>query len=217
MSDAGFAYPNLFGKKVPPPAPRWAGNADYNFVGGHNDRSLIPIEGLIEATASVLRREGRELALYSMAQGPQGYTGLRQFVADKLGRWRGINSSADDVLITSGSGQAIDLVNQVLLEPGDTVLLEEFTYGGYLTKLKRLGVEIVGMPLDEDGIRTDALGRILADLKAKGTTPKYICTVPTIQNPTGSIMPLARRRELLALAAEYGVPIFEDECYADLT
>jgi 2-aminoadipate transaminase len=217
MSSTGFAYPNLFGKKVPPQAARWAGNAKYNFIGGHNDRSLIPIEGLIEATASVLRREGRELALYSLAQGPQGYLGLRQFVADKLGGWRGIKASADDVLITSGSGQAIDLINQILLEPGDTVILEEFTYGGYLTKLRRLGVNIIGAPLDDDGIRIDALAAILADLKRQGTTPKYICTVPTIQNPTGSIMPLERRRELLALARDYGVPIFEDECYADLT
>ena len=217
MSSTGFAYSNLFGSKVPPPAPRWAGNAKYNFIGGHNDRSLIPVEGLIEATASVLRREGRELALYSLAQGPQGYLGLRQFVADKLGGWRGIKASAEDVLITSGSGQAIDLINQVLLEPGDTVILEEFTYGGYLTKLRRLGVNIIGAPLDNDGIRIDALAAILADLKRKGTTPKYICTTATIQNPTGSIMPLERRRELLALARDYGVPIFEDECYSDLT
>jgi 2-aminoadipate transaminase len=217
MSNPGFAYPKLIGRDVPPPAPRWGGNAKYNFIGGHNDRTLIPIEGLIEATATALRREGRELALYSMAQGPQGYLGLRQFVADKLGRWRGIKGTADDVLITSGSGQAIDLINQVLLETSDTVILEEFTYGGYLTKLKRLGVNIVAAPLDEDGIRIDALADILAGLEAKGTTPKYICTTATIQNPTGSIMPLARRHQLLALAQEYGVPIFEDECYSDLT
>jgi 2-aminoadipate transaminase len=217
MSSTGFAYPHLFGKKVPPPAPRWAGNAKFNFIGGHNDRTLIPVEGLIAATAAVLRREGADLALYSLAQGPQGYRGLRQFVADKLGRWRGIDATADDVLITSGSGQGIDLINQVLLEPGDTVILEEFTYGGYLTKLRRLGVNIVAAPLDEDGIRIDALTKILDDLKRQGTTPKYICTIPTIQNPTGSIMPLERRRRLLALARDYGVPIFEDECYADLT
>ena len=217
MSSSGFAYPNLFAKQVPSPAPRWAGNAKYNFVGGHNDRSLIPIEGLIEATAAVLRREGADLALYSLAQGPQGYLGLRQFVAEKAGRWRGIKASADDVLITSGSGQGIDLINQILLEPGDTVILEEFTYGGYLTKLRRLGVNIVAAPLDDDGIRIDTLAAILVDLKRNGTIPKYICTVPTIQNPTGSIMPLERRRELLALARDYGVPIFEDECYADLT
>ena len=217
MTSAGFAYPHLIGKQVPPGAARWGGNAKYNFIGGHNDRGLVPVEDLIKATATVLRRDGADLALYSMGHGPQGYPRLRQFVADKLSRWRGISATADDILITSGSGHAIDLINQVLLEPGDTVILEEFTYGGYLTKLRRLGVNIVGAPLDEDGIKIDALADILAGLKHQGTTPKYICTTATIQNPTGSIMPLARRRQLLALAREYGVPIFEDECYSDLT
>src|SRR5215475_5407793 len=180
MSGSGFAYTNLFAKTVPAPAPPWTGHPKYNFVGGHNDPVLIPVEPLIEATATVLRREGSNLALYSLAQGPQGYPGLRQFVADKLKRWRGIDGTTDDVLITSVSGQGIDLINQMFLERGDTVILEEFTYGGYLTKLKRLGVNVVGAPLDEDGIRIDALEAILGDLKRKGTTPKYICTVPTI-------------------------------------
>jgi 2-aminoadipate transaminase len=217
MSSSGFAYPHLIGKEVPPPAPRWAGNAKFNFIGGHNDRSLIPVEELIAATAAVLRREGAELALYGMGQGPQGYPGLRRFVADKVKRWRGIDAGPDDVLITQGSGQAIDLVNAVLVEPGDTVILEEFTYGGYLTNLRRIGATIVGAPLDDDGIRIDALAAILGDLKRRGTTPKYICTTPTVQNPTGSILPLDRRHQLLALAREHGVPIFEDECYTDLT
>ncbi len=217
MSSTGFAYPDLFGRKVPAPAPRWPGNARFNFIGGHNDRSLIPIDELIAATAAVLRRDGADLALYSMGQGPQGYLGLRRFVAEKVARWRGIAAAPEDVLITQGSGQGIDLINQVLLEPGDTVILEEFTYGGYLTKLRRIGVNIVGAPLDEEGIRIDALAAILADLKGRGTIPKYLCTIPTIQNPTGSIMPLDRRHQLLALAREHGVPIFEDECYADLT
>src|SRR6266853_1372480 len=217
MSGTGFAYPNLFGKTLPAPAPRWAGNAKYNFIGGHNDRTLIPVEGLIEAAAAVLRRQGPELALYGMGLGPQGYPGLRKFVADKVKRWRGIDAGPDDVLITQGSGQAIDLVNAVLLEPGDTVILEEFTYQGYLNNLRRLGVNMVAAPLDEDGIRIDALASVLDGLKRQGTTPKYICTTATIQNPTGSIMPLERRREPFALARDFGVPIFEDECYADLT
>jgi 2-aminoadipate transaminase len=217
MSGSGFAYPNLFGRQIPPPAARWGGNAKFNFIGGHNDRSLIPIEELIAATASVLRREGRELALYGMGLGPQGYPGLRRFVADKVKRWRGVDAGPDDVLITQGSGQAIDLVNAVLLEPGDTVILEEFTYQGYLSNLRRLGVKMVPLPLDEDGMRIDALADILDGLKRQGTTPKYICTTPTIQNPTGSILPLERRHQLLDLSRRYGVPIFEDECYADLT
>jgi 2-aminoadipate transaminase len=128
-----------------------------------------------------------------------------------------IKCSTDEVLITSGSGQGIDLVNQLLLEKGDTVILEEFTYGGALTKLKRLGVEVVGAPLDDDGIRIDALAQLLEDLDRRGIVPKYIYTIPTIQNPTGSILPRERRDALLGLAKKHGVPIFEDECYADLT
>src|SRR5260370_33012266 len=204
MSGSGFAYPNLFGRQVPAPAPRWGGNAKFNFIGGHNDRSLIPVEELIAATASVLRREGRELALYGMGQGSQGYPGLRQFVADKVKRWRGVNAGPDDVLITQGSGQAIDLVNAVLLEPGDTVILEEFTYQGYLNNLRRLGVNMVAAPLDEDGIRIDALAGVLDGLKRQGTTPNYICTTATIQNPTRSIMPPRRRPALSGVPAAFG-------------
>jgi 2-aminoadipate transaminase len=85
-----------------------------------------------------------------------------------------------------------------------------------LTRLARLGVNAVGIPLDHDGMRIDALAAALADLRHRGVTPKYIYTIPTVQNPTGTIMPEARRAQLLKLAQEYGVPIFEDDCYADL-
>jgi 2-aminoadipate transaminase len=212
---SGFAYTNLFAKNVPAPAVRFAGYPKYNFIGGHNDPTLIPVEGLIDAATSALRREGPNLAMYTAAQGNQGYLGLRQFVSQKA-KLRGIDCSADDVLVLAGSGQGIDLINAVMLEPGDTVILEEFSYGGAINKLKREGQKIVGAPLDEDGIKIDALDNILADLKRKGVTPKYIYTIPTIQNPTGSIMPLERRQQLLAVAKKYGVLIFEDECYADL-
>jgi 2-aminoadipate transaminase len=74
----------------------------------------------------------------------------------------------------------------------------------------------VGIPLDAEGMRMDALASTLDSLRQRGITPKYIYTIPTLQNPTGTVMPLARRREMLRLSQEYGVPIFEDECYADL-
>ena len=121
------------------------------------------------------------------------------------------------MLITSGPARASTSSISLLLERGDTVILEEFTYGGALTKLSRLGVNVIGAPLDDEGLRIDALARILEDLKGKGITPKYVYTIPTVQNPTGSILPEERRRELLALTRKHGVPVFEDECYADLT
>src|SRR5439155_23434567 len=204
MTDGGFAYSHLFAKDLPPPAPRWTGFPKYNFIGGHNDPARIPAAALAEAAATVLQRRGADLALYNF-DGPQGYRGLRQLVVDKLAQRPAIKCSADDVLITSGSGQGIDLVNQLLLQRGDTVILEEFTYGGALTKLKRLGVDIVGAPLDDDGLRIDALARILEDLGRKNIVPKYIYTIPTVQNPTRSLLPLEPRAQLRALTCPHGV------------
>jgi 2-aminoadipate transaminase len=213
---AGPDYARLFRAGVPEPAPRFTGFPKFNFVGGHNDPTQIPVDDLVAAATAVLRREGSQLALYNLGHGPLGYAPLRDLVADKLNRHRGIAITRDDVLITSGSLQGLDLVNDLLLAPGDTVLVEALSYGGAISRLKTRGVTVVPMPLDEDGIRIDALAQALDELKAKGVTPKYIYTIPTIQNPTGSIMPLARREQLLALARAHGVPIFEDECYADL-
>src|ERR1700681_1021710 len=188
MSAAGFAYSNRFNKNLPAAAPPWAGFPKYNFIGGDNDPERVPAAALADAPTTVLRRRGADLALYNF-DGPQGYRGLREFVVDKVSHRPAIKCSVDDVLITSGSGQGIDLVNQLLLERGDTVILEEFTYGGALTKLSRLGVDIIGAPLDEDGLKIDALSRILDDLGRKGIVPKYVYTIPTVQNPTGSILP----------------------------
>ena len=216
MTDGGFAYSHLFAKNLPPSAPRWTGFPRYNFIGGHNDPARIPAAALAEAATAVLHRRGADLALYNF-DGPQGYLGLRQLVVDKLAQRLAINCTTDDVLITTGSGQAIDLVNGLLLERGDTVILEEFTYGGALTKLKRLGVNIVGAPLDDEGLKIDGLAQIIEDLGRNGIRPKYVYTIPTVQNPTGSILPRGRREALLALTRKHGVPVFEDECYADLT
>jgi 2-aminoadipate transaminase len=209
-------FTRLFAPGLPPPAAKWAGFAKYNFVGGHNDADQVPLDALLKAANDVLAREGRTLATYGLASGPLGYRALREFLACKLERTAGIRCDADEILITSGSLQALDLVNGILLTRGDTVIIEQATYQGALTRLQRLGVEAVGIPLDGEGMRLDALGDALAVLKRRGVQPKYIYTIPTVQNPTGTILSEARRREMLQLATQYGVPIFEDDCYADL-
>ena len=114
MTAAGFAYSHLFTKDLPPPAPPWTGFPKYNFVGGHNDPARVPAAAMAKAAATVLQRRGADLALYNF-DGPQGYLGLRQFVVDKVSHRPAIKCSVDDVLITSGSGQGIDLVNHLLL------------------------------------------------------------------------------------------------------
>ncbi len=216
MTSAQFDFAPLLPAGLPAPAAKWTGLAKYSFIGGNNDPDQVPVDALADAVNAVLRREGKTLATYGLASGPQGYRPLREFLTKKLKRDAGIECAADDILIVSGSLQALDLVNATLLARGDTIITEQDTYQGALSRLTRLGVNMVGIPLDENGMRMDALATALADLKAKGITPKYIYTIPTVQNPTGTIMPQARRAELLKLAAQYGVPIFEDDCYADL-
>jgi 2-aminoadipate transaminase len=216
MTTATFDFAPLLPAGLPAPAARWTGLARYSFVGGNNDPDQVPVEGLIEAVDAVLRREGKTLATYGLASGPQGYRPLRDFLVTKLKRDAGIACAADDIMIVSGSLQALDLVNAALLERGDTVIVEQDTYQGALNRLTRLGVNVVGIPLDREGMRIDALAAALADLRSRGVRPKYIYTIPTVQNPTGTIMPEARRTELLKLSQQYGVPVFEDDCYADL-
>ena len=206
----------LLAPGLPPPAAKWNGFPKYNFVGGHNDAAHVPVADLVKAANDVLTREGATLATYGLVSGSLGYRPLREFLAQKLKRMAGIVCDADQILITSGSLQALDLVNGILLARGDTIITEAETYQGSLNRWTRRGVNAVGIPLDRDGMRMDALAAALDDLKRRNIRPKYIYTVPTVQNPTGTILNEARRHDMLRLAEQYGVPIFEDDCYADL-
>jgi 2-aminoadipate transaminase len=216
MQSKSIDYAQLLRRGLPPPAVRWTGLARYNFTGGNNDADAVPVDDLIVAATTALEREGRSLATYGLASGPQGHRRLREFLAFKLRRDAGLLCQSEDILLTSGSLQALDLINGVLLEAGDTVIVEQETYGGALTRFNRLRVTTMGIPLDGEGLRTDLLESALADLKRRGVRPKYIYTIPTVQNPSGTIMGVQRRQQLLDLAGRYDVPIVEDDCYADL-
>ena len=211
-----FDFTPLLAAGLPPPAARWTGLPRFSFTGGNNDPDALPVEGLMAAAQAVLAREGRTLSHYGLHSGPQGYRPLREFLAAKLKRDAGITATVDDILLVSGSLQALDLVNGALLERGDTVIVERDNYQGTLTRLQRLGVTAVGIPLDAGGMRMDALEAALKDLKTRGVRPKFIYTIPTVQNPTGTILDVGRRETMLKLADDYGVPIFEDDCYSDL-
>jgi 2-aminoadipate transaminase len=213
---APFDFAPLLAPGTPAPSAKWNGHPKYNFIGGNVDPEQVPVEELIEAATTMLRREGKSLSMYGMNSGPLGYKPLRDFLVGKLKDHAGMNLSADNILITSGSLQGLDLVNTLLVGRGDTVLVEQETYGGTLTRLARFNANTIGVPLDDDGLRMDALKRTLDDLAKKNVKPKFIYTIPTVQNPTGSVMPEKRRAEFLEIARNAGVMIFEDECYSDL-
>jgi len=216
VTTPAFDFASVVRPDLPPAAVKFTGFPKYNFVGGHNDPDSLPAADLTAAVTAVMQREARNLAMYGMTSGPQGYLPLREFLVRKLKTHAGITCTTDDILITSGSLQGMDLINSMLIAPGDTAIIEQDNYGGTITKLQRCGARMVDIPLDHDGMRMDALANALADLKARGIKPKYIYTIPTIQNPTATIMPLERRLEMIRLTQAYGVPIFEDECYSDL-
>src|SRR6267142_659375 len=128
MSSGSFDFAPLLAAGLPPPAARWTGFPPYNFVGGHNDADQLPVDRLLAAATAVLTREGATLATYGLVSGPLGYRPLREFLVQKLARAAGLACAADEILITSGSLQAIDLVNGVFLDRGDTVIIEQETY-----------------------------------------------------------------------------------------
>ena len=214
---SNFDFSPLLRAGLPPAAVKFTGAPKFNFTGGHGDQDQFPVDRMVAAANSALRREGRTLATYGFGiDGPQGHRGLREFLVKKLKRDAGITCTFDEILITSGSLQALDLVNGVFLASGDTVVIERDCYQGTINRYARLGVNPVGVPLDRDGMRIDALSNVLDDLKRRGVRPKFIYTIPTVQNPTCTILPIERRTALLKLAQQHNVPIFEDDCYCDI-
>ena len=174
MAGRSIDYSTIFNKDLPAPSGRWQGHPKYNFIGGHSDPDLVPMDRFIESATNVFKGDPKNIAMYNFEGGPQGILSLRNFLVGKLATERGIHVTAEEVLITSGSGQGIELINEILLEKGDTVIVESFTFSGALSYLRRRGVSFVGVDVDENGIRMDHLENILKELKTNGVRPKYI-------------------------------------------
>lgn len=187
---------------------------DFAFTGGRPDPFTFPTEALIEASAKALRDLGGSLVNYP---GDNGYRGLRELASIRFERREGVPLPIDNISLTSGSMQALDLVLGTFLEPGDTILTEELTYSGTLGIMRHLKANIVGIPMDYvDGLDVHALEARLEALKAQGIRPKLIYTTANHQNPTGAILTLERRERLLELANAYDTLIIEDDCYGDI-
>jgi 2-aminoadipate transaminase len=129
----------------------------------------------------------------------------------------GVTPDPARIILTNGSMQGITLVAETLCEGrGDVVVMEEFNYSGTIAAFNALGIEMVGVPLDGHGMRIDALEDVLGRLRDQGRAPRFIYTLATYQNPTGTVMPRERRLELLEVARQHACIVFEDNCYADV-
>ena len=177
-----------------------------SFAGGLPAPELFPIEEFKSASDTVLSEMGRQALQYSTSE---GYPPLREMIVRHMARY-GIMVGMDNVIITTGSQEALDLIGKVLINTGDKILTEEPTYLGALQAFTMYGADYVTVPIDEDGIQ---VARIEEALRAG---PKFMYVLPNFQNPAGTTLSLARRRDLIALADRYGVPIIEDDPYGQL-
>ncbi len=177
-----------------------------SFAGGLPAPEVFPVDEVEAAVTRVLTDHGPQALQYSTTE---GYHPLRDLLASHTARY-GIHITAENVLITSGSQQALDLLGKVFINRGDRILVEAPTYLGALQAWNSYGAEYVPVPADEDGMNTGGLEAALR------VGPKFIYVLPNFQNPTGVTLSLERRRKLVALADHYGVPIIEDDPYGQL-
>lgn len=181
---------------------------------GIPDPETLPAEQLLAAARTVLTSADARWALeYG---GNYGYEPLRQLVAERIDPQPGLGFTAENVTLTNGSAQALHNIFETFIDPGDTVIVEAPAWGGVIRTLRAFGARLEAAPLDEHGIRIDALDPLLARLAAEGRLPKLIYTIPTFQNPMGVTATLERRKQLIDLAARYRVLIVEDDPYGAL-
>lgn len=170
------------------------------------------MEKMVSATTSCMLNQGNEALQYGPSE---GHVGLKKQIAAMMAE-DGINVDEDDFIITDGSQQALDLLAKVFVDPGDVIMVEAPSYVGALNAFAGYEPKVVGVPLDDDGLRVDEVEVRLKALAAEGIKPKFLYTIPNFHNPAGVTLSLERRRRLIELAKEYELLVVEDNPYGRL-
>lgn len=180
-----------------------------SFAGGMPAPEVFPIEQFAEG-AEKLVSDGATMLQYGTTE---GYDPLRTFLAQWTAPRLGREVSLDEIMITTGSQQVLDLFAWVMLDPGDVVIVEDPSYMAALTTFYNHGAQFASVPVDGEGMTVSRLPSLIESLLKEGKKPKFIYTIVNFQNPAGSTMNLERRRELAEIADRYGLAIFEDDPY----
>ena len=183
------------------------------FSGGTPDPAHYPMGVLTELLPDVLRED--DAAAMTYVPEP-GYAGLREVLAARHSERDGVDLDPAQIAITNGTAGALVMAAAAFLEPGDVVIVDRLTYHGALLTFRLAGASVIGVPLDDDGLRADALEELLTDLQASGQRVKLVYTIPGCQSPTGRLMPAARRLQLADLARRFGVVLLYDDTYGEL-
>ncbi len=183
-----------------------------SFAGGLPDPLTFPVKDLEDISCELLREKGAIALQYGTTEG-------ESLLRGEIAKWMSCEKPSirpENILITAGSQQGLDIVSKVFLDPNDVVIMELPTYIGGLQAFNSYRAEMIGVPQDEEGMRIDLLEKVLVKLARRDKRPKLIYIVPDFQNPSGVTMSLERRKKLLQIAYQYEVPILEDSPYRDL-
>lgn len=183
-----------------------------SFAGGLPSPESFPVEQLKQVVSEVLDTDSARALQYSETEGDKR---LREILVNRY-RKSGLNVSLNNLIITTASQQALDLIPKILVNPGDKVICGLPSYLGGISAFAVYGADLIGIELDDQGMRADLLEQKLEYLKSKGQKPKFIYVIPDFQNPTGICMPEKRRIEIIELARKYGVLIVEDSPYREV-
>jgi len=184
-----------------------------SFAGGLPNPQAFPAEQINTIVQEIISEEPHLAFQYGTTQ---GRLSLRKIIADRMANKEGISADADDILITVGSQQALDLTGRVFIDPGDTVFLGMPTYLGGINVFRAYGANMVGIPVDKNGMNVDILEEKIILAEKQGKPAKVIYCVPTFQNPTGVDMSPDRRKHIVQMAEEHNIVLLEDDPYGRL-
>jgi len=184
-----------------------------SMAGGWPDPETFPVEEIKELSSKLLTEKAHLVLQYGASE---GLMELRETLTDWVARREGIDFSLDNIIITHGSTQGIELAAKILIEQGDVAFVGLPTYFGGSGACQTFGAELVGIPLDEHGMIPEILEERIKEAVSSGRRVKLVYVIPDFQNPTGSTLPLERRRRIVELANEYNLAIIEDNPYRDL-
>ena len=179
-----------------------------SFAGGFPDSAMFDVDGIREAVNAALDGEAGGALQYGATE---GYQPLREQLAAFMAGKGATGVAASDLIVTTGSQQALDLLGKTLISPGDKVIVEGPTFLATIQCFRLYGADLVTAPIDGDGVQTDALERLIEEHR-----PKFVYLIPTFGNPSGAMLSLERRRRVLELAVRHQVVVVEDDPYGDL-
>ena len=197
------------GRELPPPPV-----APIELTGGVPDPGSLPVDELIACNERVLRREGTFALMYG---GPQGYPGLREWLANDVNRREALETGAENFVLTCGSAGGLENICETFLDPGDVAIIERPSFPGSVRTIMSCLPEIAGVAVEDDGLNVEELERTVARLQAEGKRAKILYTISNFHNPAAATLTLERRKRVVEICRAAGILIIQDDAYGSIS